>query len=814
MKLSLKWLADYADAAVPPPELAHRLTMAGLEIEGQIRAGEGLEGVVVALITESRPHPNADKLSVTRVDAGAYGVLQVVCGAKNYKVGDKVPLATVGTTLPGGVKIKKATLRGVESFGMLCSSRELGLDDEHSGLMILDPALPVGLPIVQALGLDDTVFEVNVTPNRSDALSHLGIAREVAAIFGVPLRYPAADLKEGGGAASDRAKVRIDALDRAPRYAARIIENVRVGPSPQWMQDRLKACGIRAINNLVDVTNYVLLEYGHPLHAFDLDELAGPEIVVRLAKKGEKLTTLDGKERALDPDDLVIADRDRPQAIAGVMGGADSEVTEKTTRVLLESAWFQPSSVRRSARRHGLHTEASHRFERGADIEAVPKALDRAAALIAELSGGQVLRGAIDVYPKPQPRRRVTLPYARVGGLLGVDVPAEETKRILGALGFEAVAEDAARATFEVPGWRVDVDREEDLIEEVARIRGYDRIPSVMPRAPARLEMEPSSTGVEERIRTALAGAGFMEVVSYSFVSPKELSWLTLRDLPLLGKPIEAIALKNPLSAEQSVMRTTMYAGLLQALSHNVRHQAQSVRLYEWGRTYEQNEDGGDEHRPVAREVLHVAGVLSGLRAGRHWTSPDARIDFYDAKGAVEVVLGALGIEDAKFAPVEMAPYHPRASARVYLANGVTLGTLGELHPAAAKALDLPSGTFLFDLEVARLEKAAVLRPKAVALTRFPAVLRDLAVVVDAARSAAEVREVILQAGGKLVEDARVFDVYTGQPIPEGKKNLAFALSYRAEDRTLTDAEVNEAHKRIVEQVNERLGAALRGENA
>lgn len=809
MKLSLKWLSDYVAPGIAPSELAHRLTMAGLEIEGQSSGGEGLGGVVVAQVKESTQHPNADKLSVTKIDAGTGELLQVVCGAKNYKVGDKVPLATVGSKLPNGMEIKKAALRGVESSGMLCSSRELGLNEEHAGLMILDVALPLGTPIASALGLDDVVFEVNVTPNRPDALSHLGIAREVSAILGVPLKFPDAKLSEGGGAANDVAKVRIEAPERCSRYAARVIEGVKVGPSPQWMQERLKSCGIRAINNLVDVTNYVLLEYGHPLHAFDLDKVAGAEIVVRLAKPGEKLRTLDGKDRALDADDLVIADRDCAQAIAGVMGGGESEVTEGTTRVILESAWFNPSSVRRSSRRHGLHTEASHRFERGTDIDAVPNALDRAAALIAELAGGQVLKGAIDVYAKKHEPRWVTLRPSQVGELLGTMVPAEETKKILGALGF-GVAGGEVPGKFVVPTWRVDVDREEDLIEEVARIRGYDKVPSVLPRGPSDLAMEPLANEVEERVRTALGGAGLMEVVSYSFVTPKELWWLTVRELSELGQPVESIALKNPLSAEQSVMRTTMYAGLTQALSHNLRHQAEGVRLYEWGRTYVPNPQGGAEHRPVARETLRVAGVLAGLRLGRHWTAPDARVDFYDAKGAVEAVLRSLGIESATFAAVEFAPYHPRASARVVGHGGAVMGTMGELHPRAAKELDLPVGVYMFELEVEQLKRAAVLKPKAAPLTKFPAVLRDLAVVVDAAMSAEALRKVILEAGGKLVEDARVFDVYTGKPIPEGKKNVAFALHYRAEDRTLTDVEVNEAHTRIVSQVNARLGAALR----
>jgi phenylalanyl-tRNA synthetase beta chain len=809
MKISLNWLMEYVPVSLAPKALAERLTMAGLEVEGIARAAEGLENVRVARIQESSPHPNAEKLSVTKVDAGDGRLLQIVCGAKNYQVGDKVPLATVGARLPNGLEIEEATIRGVESFGMLCSAKELGLSADASGLMILDPELRVGTPLAQALALDDTVLEVNVTPNRPDALSHLGIAREVAALTAQAVQQPDPKIAEGRTPASESARVRIEDPDRCPRYAARVIENVKVGPSPRWMANRLESCGIRSINNLVDVTNYVLLEYGHPLHAFDLDKLGGAEIVVRVARPGEKLTTLDGKERALDPDDLVIADRDRAQALAGVMGGGDSEVSAGTVRVLLESAYFQPASIRRTSRRHGLHTEASHRFERGADIDAVPKSLDRAAALIAELAGGTVLAGRIDAYPAKVGQRVVALRPAAPSKLLGSPVMAEEAERILSALGFEK-----ASGGWLVPSWRADVEREEDLIEEIARIRGYDTIASVLPRGPSDLPPEPPEAEVERRIRTALAGAGFVEVVTYSFVAPSELPWTTVRPYSRFGEAVTSIALRNPISAEQSVMRTSMYPGLLRSLSHNMRHQVDSVRLYEWGRTYAPNPKGGEERRPVAIEPLHVAGVLAGLRAGRTWTSPDERIDFFDAKGAVEAVLAVLGISGARFVAVELAPYHPRATAEVQLASGELVGTIGELHPRAAKMLDVPQGAFLFDLDVERLARAAEARPRHRPLTRFPSVLRDIAVVVDAALSSEEVRKVILDAGQPLVEEARIFDVYTGKPIPEGRKNLAFALSYRAEDRTLTDVEVNDAHARIVAEVNRRLGGSLRGENA
>ncbi|HVE86823.1 MAG TPA: phenylalanine--tRNA ligase subunit beta [Myxococcales bacterium] len=821
MKVSLKWLSEYVS---PPPleELVRRLTMAGLEVEGVERPGAGLAGVVVAQILESRPHPNADKLSVTKVDAGGGEPLQIVCGAKNYQVGDKVPLATVGTKLPSGTEIKKAALRGVDSSGMLCSQRELGLSEEASGLYILDPGLKPGTPIAQALGLDDAVLEVNVTPNRPDALSHLGIAREVAVLTRQPLRRPEARPHEGPRATSEAVKIRIEdsARSRCPRYAGRVVEGVTVGPSPSWLKQRLEACGVRSINNVVDVTNYVMLESGQPLHAFDLDKVGGAEIVVRLAKPGEKLVSLDGKARELDPDDLVIADREKATGIGGVMGGAESEVSEKTARVLLEVANFQPATVRRSAKRHGLHTEASHRFERGVDVDGVPWVIDRAAALLAELGKGTVLKGRVDVYPVPVASRQVRLRHAKVAGLLGVEVPRDESRRILEALGFKAVTSGAEATTYQVPAFRVDVEREEDLVEEVGRVFGYEEIPVRMPRALARLLPEPKDVAAHARMREALGGHGFDEVLNYSFISPREQPWVAPGPLERMGQEREWIQLSNPLSLEQSVMRESLYAGLLQNVARNLRHQPATLRFYELGRVYRADPGGGKKRRPVAQEPTHAAGVLWGLREGRAWTAPKgegagsaaaaaAAVDFYDAKGAVEAVLEGLGIGGARFEPREGVPYHPRASAVVKLGE-TEVGTLGELHPKVARAFGVPEGIYLFELDADALCAQARLEPAFEEIGKYPAVLRDLAVVVDAEMPHDALRAVIREVGGELLEEAAVFDVYTGKPIPEGKKNVAYALRYRAKDRTLTDAEVNEAHGRIVEEVNRRLKGSLR----
>ncbi len=797
MKLSLKWLADYVALPSSVDELAKKLTMAGLEIEGISRPGDAVRGVIVAQILASEKHPNADKLSVTKIDDGSGTPLQVVCGAKNYKVGDKIPLATVGTELPGGMKIGKAQMRGVDSSGMLCSAKELGLPEGEHGLLILDPSLKVGTPIAQALGLDDVIFEVNVTPNRSDALSHLGIAREVATLTGVALKKPEAKLNESSTDASTKVQIRIDDPERCWRYVGRVIEGVTVKPSPAWMQERLKACGMRGINNLVDVTNYVMLESGQPLHAFDLDRIGGAQIVVRTAKGGEKLKTLDDKDRTLNAEDLLICDEKSPLVIAGVMGGASSEVTEKTTRVLLECATFQPATVRRSSKRHALHTESSHRFERGTDVSAVLEVIDRAAALIVEVGGGTVLKGRVDTYPNKKIARTVKLRTERVAEVLGVSVPAAECEKILTSLGFKKTGD-----AWEVPMARVDVSIEEDLIEEIARIRGFDAIPNALPRGLSALEPERPWVTAERRLRSALAGIGFDEVVNYSFVAPAELAAFQAEK--------GAIAVANPLSVEQSVMRTTLFASLVPNVARSARHQAQGVRFYELARSYRPHEGGGEKGKPVASEVLELSGALWGLRDGaRTWTGGQSAADFYDAKAAVEAVLESLHITGAKYEPLESPWYHPRASATVKVGDRV-LGTLGELHPRAQKRLDAPGGIFLFQLDANALLAESKLVPQATPLSRFPSVLRDLAVVVPTDLPAENVRNVILEVGQPLVDQVEPFDVYSGPQVGEGKKNLAFALRYRSPERTLTDTEVAEAHQKIVAEVGKRLGGALR----
>ena len=807
MRISLKWLSEMVAGDVPAPEeVARRLTAVGLEVEAVERLGAGLAGVVAARILASDKHPNAEKLSVTRVEAGQGEALQVVCGARNYQVGDVVPLATVGAVLPGGMKIEKAKLRGVESFGMLCSARELALAEDASGLLILPPDVAPGTPIARALGLEDVVLEVNVTPNRPDALSHLGIARELAALLGAPVRAPAARLAEAGAPAAEAVQIRIDAPEKCARYTARIIEGVEIGPSPAWLARRLEACGVRSISNVVDATNLVLLELGHPLHAFDLERVAGHQIIVRTARPGEHITTLDGKDRALDPDDLLIADRDRGSALAGIMGGGDSEISDGTSRVLLESAWFQPSTVRRSSRRHGLKTEASYRFERGADPGMVVPAVDRCAALIAELSGGKVRPGVVDVNPRPLRPPEVRLRWHRPAEVLGMDVPRDEAEQILTRLGFQERRADAEGATWTVPSWRVDVSLEEDLIEEIVRTRGYDAIPETLPSNAVETPSEPDEARALARIRAALEAAGFSEAVNFSFLAARELEPFgeAVATGDGTGRAL-GVALKNPISADLAVMRTSLVPSLLRNAVYNRRQRVEDLRLYEIARTYHPNPS--PQAQPSS-EFLQVSGVLLGRRHPVGWAVGGDMADFYDAKAAVSGILESLGIAGVAWKAPGDGWLHPRHSA-VLSAGADVLGDVGELHPRVAQAFDLPRGVLAFELHIDALLRAARLVPRYRPIPHLPAVLRDLAVVVNEAVAAEAVEAVIREE--LLVEDVTLFDVYRGAPLKPGTKNLALAIRYRAPDRTLTDAEADAAHKSILERLAKLVGAELRG---
>jgi phenylalanyl-tRNA synthetase beta chain len=801
MKALFTWLREFASLPPDPAGVAERLNHLGLEVEDRFDLEPAMRGVVIAEIRTVERHPKADRLSVCTVFDG-HAERRVVCGAENVRARVQGAFAPAGTELPGGKRIERAEIRGVLSEGMLCSEQELGLSAKSAGILLLE-GMTVGAPISAALGLSgESLFTVGPTPNRPDWLSHAGIAREAAAVLGVRFALPEVRVPESGAAASERARIDIEDPDRCPRYAARVMEGVRVGPSPAWLRRRLELCGVRAINNVVDATNYVLLELGHPLHAFDLDRVGGARIIVRRAREGERMKTLDGVERTLSADDLVIADAERAQALAGVMGGGDSEVGEGTTRLLLESAYFEPRGIRRTAKRHGMHTEASHRFERGADPEMVVRALDRVAALIAELSGGSVRQKALDLYPRPVRRPSVRLTWRRLGSLLGTSVPPEEAVSLLSRLGIRASAQGDEGGEFEIPSWRPDLHRDVDLIEEVARLRGYDKIPSVLPAI--RLSQAPRPRSPQLRMSRAAAHAlqacGLWEAANYAFLAPKSIDALRL---PAEDRRARPLRLHNPLSEELAVMRTSLLPGLLQNAAHNTHSGVRDVHLYEIGRIFLPAPG-----QKLPEERLMAAGIRMGKRPGASWDG-GAEVDFYDVKGVVQEAMSAMGLSTPVFGSVR-APYlHPRASAGAQLGNAA-VALFGELHPQVAASFNLAGRAFVLELDLSALAEQPARETAIEELPRFPPAYRDMAVVVDRAVEWEQIRDLVLQAGDEIRREVQVFDVYTGSPVPEGKKSVAFAITYHVPDRTLTDEEVGRVHERIRRLLEERLGARIR----
>lgn len=798
MKIPYRWILEFVDLALRPDQAADRLVNAGIEVASVTRlAPPGLSGVVVGEIEaverelgESQGH----RLLLCRVSTGTE-TFPVVCGAPNARAGVRAAFAPPGAMLPGGRRIGVATIRGVESRGMLCSERELGLGDEHeAGLLVLDGA-PLGADLLGQLGLDDSVLEIEITPNRPDCLSVIGVARELAALTGATLRPPPLALKESDEPVSGLARARIDAPDLCARFTARVITGVAVGPSPAWMAARLRAVGLRPISNVVDVTNYVLWELGHPLHAFDYDTVTDATIVVRRAAAGERLTTLDGQTRTLTDSMLVIADPRRAIAVAGIMGGADTEVSAGTTRILLESAYFAPASIRRTARALGLATDAAYRFERGADIEALVDASARAAQLIAELAGGTVARGMVDAYPAPRPRPRVRLRLPRVQRLLGIAPPRAEAVRILRSLGLPAT-EREGEIDVEVPSFRRDLAIEEDLIEEIIRVWGYDRIPTTPPAGSIRLVTQPESLRQEQAVRRALLGTGLAEAVTYSFGDPG-----VAEVLPAIVAG-EAMTLLNPLSQEASVMRRHPLEGLLAVLATNLRRQQASARLFEIGRTYARV-DG------AVRESRWVAIALTGVREQPGWWARPEPVDVYDAKGLAEHVLDALGVRRSEPRAARVGGLEADRTVALRV-EGVDAALVGEVTAEARQRFGIEPPVFaaLIPLDAV----AALPRPslRYEALPRFPSVQRDMAFLVGAEQTvtAAEIEAALAAEAGPLLRELALFDVFR---FPDGRRSLAWRLVFQAPDRTLTDDEVNAIHARVAQRVCDQFTISLRG---
>lgn len=841
MKTSIRWIKELLPSLRAKPEaIEAKLGTSGFEVEGREDLARRYAGVVVGEVTELAPHEGADNLRVARVSDGE-DTFTVVCGAPNVAAGQRVCFAKLGARLPNGMVIERRVIRGVESSGMLCSAAELGLSEDGEGLLVLGKRARVGRSLAEELGLEDVLLEVAVTPNRPDVLSHHGLARELAALFDVERPRLRVRVKEAKVAARSLAKVEVVEADRCPKYAARVITGVTIGRSPEWLERRLRALGQRPISNVVDATNLVLLELGHPLHAFDLDKLTRateelPAVIVRRAAPGERLQTIDGVDRALDGDDLVIADRVAPLALAGVMGGLGSAVGDGTKNLLLESAWFDPKSVRRTSKRHALHTEASHRFERGADRGMVEAALDRCAELILELAGGQVAGGRIVVESKAPAAPVVYLRPERASRVLGREVDRREVKASLTALGLRAVHAPKGRkrpkldgireaSWFEVPSWRVDLRREEDLIEEVGRLAGYDRIPTEMPPSSRAVWTAAPARDPERRLRDVLVGEGFLESISLAFNSRREVEAFAL-------DPAAAVGVQNPLGEESALLRMTMLPALLRAARHNqdVLPSITDLRLFEVGRTFAWANPAGE--LPVERHQVGL--IMRGKRLPPRWCAKDAKglvpaLDAYDVKGVLEVVLAAHGAGDVAWVAHEAPWLHPRSGTRVVApaarggrgggaldsaaAEGgeQVVAVFGELHPDVMSRFGL-EGPPLFvaelDLEVlfAHAGGHASFRP----LPRHPPARRDLSFFLAREVEGATVLSAIRGAPGAAnLELVELFDVYEGQGLPEGKRSLAVAMTFRAPDRTLTDAEVVAAEAAIVTALG-ALGAEIR----
>ena len=792
MKFSENWLRELVDVQADRAELAHALTMAGLEVEELTPLGEGLDGVVVAEIIGAEKHPQADRLQVCRVDAGQAEPLTIVCGAPNARAGLKVPLAMVGTKLPGGIAIKAAKLRGVESFGMLCSAKELGIDTDASGLLELPADAPVGKSLADYLGLPDASIELKLTPNRPDCLGLVGLAHDVAALFGSAAKVPApAEVRVTGEA---RRGIRLEAGKDAPRYLGRIVEGIDpAARTPLWLAERLRRAGLRPIGAVVDVTNYVMLELGQPMHAFDNDTLEG-DLVVRHARAGERLKLLDGSEATLDQGFVLIADEKKALAVAGVMGGYDSRVTDATRNVFLESAHFAPAAIMGRARKLGLHTDASHRFERGVDPELPRRALERATELLLAIAGGKAgpVLVAENLADLPQPAA-VVLRRARLKRVLGVEVADAEVARIFTALGM--------RVETQVDGWRItapssrfDIEREEDLIEEVARIFGYDNIPTATPTGALSLAIEPEARIGELALREQLAARGYFEAVNLSFVSAELLArW---------GLAGQGVPLANPLSADLAVMRPSLLPGLVEALRHNRARQQERVRLFEVARVF----GAGDP--PV--ETPSLAIVACGSARAEQWGEPSRALDFFDLKGDLDALL-AWGGEPQRWAVhADGLPswLHPGRGARLSR-DGVTAGYLGALHPQLAKALDLGPDVHVLELQLAPLLARRL--PRARPVPRFPTVRRDLAVDVPETVSWSQIEQAVRRTLGERLGELRLFDRYSGKGVEAGRKSLAMGLILQDASRTLTDDDADRCVREAIAALEQSCKAKLRG---
>lgn len=818
MKVSLKWLNEYIEVPKDLKEFCDRLDLTGTEVEGIEQVGAQFENVVTGQVVSKEKHPDADTLWVTKIDVGDKNLdedgnpeqLQIVCGAQNFEQDDHVVVAMIGAVLPGDFKIKKSKLRGVTSHGMNCSQRELGMGQDHEGIMILPSDAPIGVPFAEYAQLGDTVLDLEPTPNRPDCLSMVGMAREVGAMYARDFGYPTRELTESADPTSDYVDITIDDATRCPRYTARVIKGVKVGPSPDWLVERVTAAGARSINNIVDATNYILFELGQPLHAFDFDQLDIKDdkahIIVRAAKEGEKLTTLDDEQRILKPDMTVIATPDRAVALAGVMGGLDTEVTDTTTTILLEAATFSTAHTSRTSRNLGLISESSMRYERGVDDHAIARNADIAAALIAEIAGGTVCAGLVDQWPAPTQPVELEFRIRRFQEFIGAPIEEVFIVDALTRLGCTVEPhndKDTLKVT--APTFRPDLEREVDLYEEVLRLYGMDQIPSTLPAGRGRVGTRSTAEKKTQTIHACLRASGLNETMTYSFAEPREVA-----DFPMgeAGAQAEAVELINPLNADQSIMRQSIIPGLLASVAYNLNRDTKNIQLYELGGTF-----FAREGKKSPKEKQRTSGVLAGAMQDQGWNVDPRPFDFFDGKGIVESLARELAIPKLRFKEIapDAAPYLQPGRAAEVLSGGTVLGWVGEIHPLTARTYEIEVPVVAFELDTAALISASQSSRPYVDISTFPAVERDAAFVVDESVAHEKMVQVMQSAAGNLLESVSLFDIYRDdEKLGTGKKSMAYAYVYRASDRTLTSEEVDKTHERLIKKVTGATGAEVR----
>ncbi len=809
MKVAWSWLKKLSNTELDVKDAVRLITLRGLEVSECKYLGAGLEDILVAQIEEKNPHPNADKLTYCKVNTGKE-VLDIVCGAPNISKGDKVPLALAGTTLPNGMKLKKANIRGCESNGMMCSAKEMGLSDDHSGILILPESAKVGEKFVKEYGLDDYVIDIEVTSNRSDCLSAIGIARELASIGGKKVNYPDCSIPEDSKTNTQfDVKIEIKDPDLCPRYIGWAIQNVKIGAAPVWVQRLLEALGIRSINNVVDATNLVLLEWGHPLHSFDLSKIKDKHIIVRRAKNGEKLQTLDGIDRELTSDDLLIADIEKGIALAGIMGGANSEVGETTSDILLESAYFLPSGIRKTSKRLGLSTEASYRFERGVDWQGMNSAIARAAKYIADWSTGRAEPNCIDIIAEDKfssllkNPKKIIFPISEVKRVLGIELDNKTIENFLSPIefNFKETNQCDPALEIEVPSFRNDISIPADIVEEIARIYGYDNIPTSVDSPLLGEPIKPTKFLFEEKIRDLIAGFGLQEVVNYSFISQELLNKL---GLPENHRYRNAVKIKNPLSANEGVMRTSLLPSLLANLEYNWNRSAQTMKFFEIAPVYSQNSD-----KTEITEVKTLSAVLSGENKS-NWDRPGFDFDFFDAKGIVEAICEKIGVSDLTYQPIEEVFLHPARSVAVLLENK-RIGIIAEVHPKIVAAFSGKCKAAYLELTLdLLLEKYATFALKYEKFSSYPSVIRDIAVVVDKKTSAASLLDCVKKECKEYLEDVSIFDIFTGEQVQSGQKSVAIRMVLRSRKETLTDDSANALRERVMKKMATEFEAKLR----